>query len=140
MKKFSILITAAMVLIFTMPGHAVVITYDEDVHGDFVHGLPYDQTTNVGTFDVGVNTVSGNIFRPITGPQDSFDAFNFNIPTGLLLTSVTLNFTNVTGLANMAVFLKKIDDISIPTIFYNEPTVIDFDTDLSPIMSRPALN
>jgi hypothetical protein len=33
----------------------------------------------------------------------------------------------------MAVFLKKIDDISIPTIFYNEPTVIDFDTDLSPI-------
>ncbi len=87
----------------------------------------------MGTFDVGVNTVSGNIFRPTSGPKDSFDAFNFDIPTGLVLTSVTLNFTNVTGLANMAVFLRKIDDISIPTIFYNEPTVIDLYTELSPI-------
>jgi len=91
----------ALLIVF-IPGsvHALPITYDESIHGDLVHGLPYDQTTNVGSFDIGTNTVTGSIFRPFSGGGDTSDAFNFTIPEGMALTTATLIF-DVQGLANM---------------------------------------
>jgi hypothetical protein len=119
------LILAASMLMLSGQAKAALVNYDELVSGDLVHGLPFTELTNVGTFDIGINTVSGNIMRPF---GDTSDSFLFDIAEGHQLNSATIYFF-VTGLANMSFQLAKIDDIDAQTQFYNENTTINLTAD-----------
>jgi len=110
MRKIKLILGASLLLLVSVQVNAALINYDELVSGDLVHGLPLNQLTNVGTFDIGINTVSGNIMRPFSGGGDTSDSFLFDIAEGHQLNSATIYFF-ATGLANMSFQLAKIDDI-----------------------------
>jgi hypothetical protein len=127
MGKIKLFLAASM-LMLSGQAKAALVNYDELVSGDLVHGLPFTELTNVGTFDIGINTVSGNIMRQIGGGGDTSDSFLFDIAEGHQLNSATIYFF-VTGLANMSFQLAKIDDIDDQTQFYNENTTISLTAD-----------
>lgn len=81
-KLMRSLVVISMFLV-TSVGHAIPIMYDEGADGD-LNG----QTLNL---DIGVNTVSGEWTLAWPGTID-YDPFFFVVPTGSVVTNVTLVF------------------------------------------------
>lgn len=88
------LTVAAIALIFAFETQAAVINYDETVDGDLVLTGNAATSTSLGTFDIGMNTVSGQLTYAYSSggsvPMDVADPFRFNIAAGHQLTAVTL--------------------------------------------------
>ena len=126
MNKIKLILGASILLLVSAQANATPVNYDELISGDLPDGLPINQLTNVGTFDIGINTVSGSTTGAFSG--DISDQFLFNIAEGHQLDSATIYFY-VTGLSSMAFQLAKINDINVPTQFYNEHTVVSLTED-----------
>jgi len=73
-------------LFITIQTHAAVVQYDESFDGDLV------PPQFIGTFDVGINTVTGSSSWPDAGDLD-IDTFEFDVPAGLVITSGQLSFS-----------------------------------------------
>ena len=82
---FLVLIIA---LIIGMTGNSFALSYSESVDGDLL------ATTNIGSIELGTNTVSGQMYYNASNTQavGDFDSFLFTIGSGLQLTSVDLSF------------------------------------------------
>ena len=88
-KLLTVLFTSVLAFGFSTMASATVLSYNEATDGDLV-GFGAQPPLNL---DLGINTISGS---QSSSDQDSFD---FYVPTGGLLTSVTIAYTNasVTG-------------------------------------------
>jgi len=120
MGKIKLILGASILLLVSVPVNATTVNYDESISGDLPHGV-LSEVTNVGTFDIGTNTVSGSINQPFGGGGDSSDSFLFDIDVGHQLNSATLTFI-ATGLNGMIVQLAKFDDTN--TLIYAEKPVV----------------
>lgn len=93
-------VVAAAALVFVSArASATPVSYSESVSGDLPFLLPLTPPLD---FDLGLNTVSGNMhLRPGSGDTDSFA---FSIPTGAQLTNINLSLVTTvdsgTQLAN----------------------------------------
>ncbi|NOX34770.1 MAG: PEP-CTERM sorting domain-containing protein [Deltaproteobacteria bacterium] len=88
MKKvlFSMLL---FVLILVLVGNSFALTYSESVSGDL--------WADIGTLDLGTNTVSGSFYYDSApSPADlDMDWFNFTVDSGMMLTSLTMDFSAI---------------------------------------------
>jgi hypothetical protein len=95
-SNWHILVFSALMLFVCSytSGMAAVVNYDESISGDLVssEGGSIDNDFSVGTFDVGLNTVSGSSSFPNLVEGFDVDPFNYNIPDGLKATSITIVF------------------------------------------------
>jgi hypothetical protein len=83
---------------------AAIVTYDEANDGDLVHTGNILTTTIIGTFDQGLNTVSGSLSWPDGGTPD-VDPFRFIIPTDHYVESLIVNFNSTVSTASFCFLL-----------------------------------
>ena len=82
------------------------MTYNENLSGDYNENLSGDLTwlgndnagngsyTDIGTFDLGVNTISGHFFfDSAANDQYDFDPFVFTIASGMKLSSIFIEYS-----------------------------------------------
>jgi hypothetical protein len=74
---------------------AAPVNYNEGVDGDLTSGFPWDPTLVLLAFDIGTNTVTGNMGSKPGG--DDFDSFAFTIPAGAELASGDVVLTDFQG-------------------------------------------
>lgn len=79
----------ALALCWSALATGAVVVYDEGVSGDIA------DPTNLGTFGVGINTVTGTTSWIVPGSDFDFDEFYFSIGAGTELTSVTFQYSLV---------------------------------------------
>jgi len=81
----SLVLLITLILIISTEGFGATISWDESVDGDIA--------SNSFNFDEGINTITGSIYvdrSTIPIPYDD-DNFSFDLPLGMLLTSVWLD-------------------------------------------------
>jgi hypothetical protein len=108
-------VAAAALSAVSVAASAAPVNYNESTGGDLTSGYPWEPTLVVLAFDIGTNTVTGNMGAKAGG--EDFDSFAFTIPGGAELTSGGVALTDFQG---------NITDTDWALFPSNPP---DFDTD-----------
>lgn len=97
MKK-NLITYGLIVLLFGYSGTGRATSYSEADLGD----LDMNGNTWIGALELGTNLILGNIHlnQGVNGFSSDWDAFNFTLPTDLIITSATISFTTDYNNAN----------------------------------------
>jgi len=96
--------------------HASQIAFDEAVDGDLNHVT--GSVRNIGTLDLGVNTITGVLDNAVAN-QDLFDPGYFSLPAGLIITSATVEVTGISGIFNKLFFLVDTENQQVGNLLFN---------------------